>query len=95
MLASSFVALTEEAGTATVIAAPKVELLTVPPSAPSLISLITSVSVAEAVVDFKGADQDEDVFHSAFQEQPLAAPQENGTLTTSATATPHRFSLLK
>lgn len=95
MLPSSFVALSEEAGTATVIAAPKAELLAVLPSAPSLISQATAVSVAEAVVDFKGADQDEDVFHSAFQEQPLAAPQENGTLTTSATAAPHRFSLIK
>lgn len=95
-LASSFVALSEDAGTATVIAiAPKVDLLTIPPAVPSLISQATTVSVAEAVVDFKGTDQDEDVFHSAFQEQPLAAPPENGTLTTSATATPHRFSLIK
>lgn len=95
MLASSFVPLSEEAGTATVIAAPKVELLAVPPLAPSLISQATTVSAAEAVVDFRGVDEDEDVFHSAFQEQPLAAPPENGTLTTSATATPHRFSLIK
>ena len=94
-LASSFVALSEGAGTATVIAAPKAELLAVPPSVPSLISQSTTLSIAEAVVDFTGTDQDEDVFHSAFQEQPLAAPPENGTLTTSATATPHRFSLIK
>lgn len=95
MLASSFVPLSEEVGTATIIAAPKVELLSVPSSTPCLISHTTTVSVAEPVVDSRGVDQDEDVFHSAFQEQPLVDTPGTGVLTMSATATPHRFSLIK
>ncbi|GAA5989847.1 hypothetical protein JCM10908_002345 [Rhodotorula pacifica] len=93
--ASRFADASEDAGTATVIAAPPnipVQALKDPISA--LTAQTTTLSVAEAVVDLKEADAVEDVFHSAFQEQP-AALADSAEDATGVSGPPHRFSLIK
>lgn len=84
----------EEVGTATVMAPQKAQTLTIQ-QAPAVLSIQgTIVSSTGAVVGFKEADEDGEVYHSAFQEQPVP-PDESGGFTVLTPGAAHRFSLIK
>ncbi|GAA5862700.1 hypothetical protein JCM3774_001890 [Rhodotorula dairenensis] len=85
----------EEIGTVTVLAPVKVQVPLIQQNSSILMAQGMILSSVEAAVDFKDADEDADVFHSAFQEPPALTIDKSDGPKLPATEVAHRFSLIK